>query len=252
MLSDELKNPPGWGDDQLSGFIETARMNTLATFSNLRPFVQVLEGVDSGFHRLTEDVINPGEWDAALLLLRCHSSYLASVRLAISGQVAEAYMTLRGCLEAALYGFCIDNDPSLSDVWASRHKDEDGKRAVRTRFALGNLRPALERASPGLGGAWSLLYERTIDYGAHPNERSIFPNVEKVPKERSVELRLLYLAGNGLPLHLAMKTTAQIGIAAIDVFGLVYPVRFTARDLEQMLAPLKKQVDGWGVTERNP
>jgi hypothetical protein len=244
-LSEELANPFRWGDDELSEFIETARRNTLATFSNLRPCVQILEGVDLCFRRLTDDVINPAEWDAAFLLLRCHCSHLASVRLAVSGQVAETYMTLRGCLEAALYGLCIARDPGLSDVWTSRHKDEDGKRAVRARFAVGNLRAVLDRESPTLGAAWSLLYERTIDNGAHPNERSIFPNIERVLKEGKIELRLTYLAENSLPLHLAMKTTAQVGIAAIEVFGLLYPVRFTARGLEGMLSPLKRQIDGW-------
>src|SRR5712691_11655393 len=98
-MSVSYKVPADWGQDALSEFIETARQNTLATFANLRPQYNRLREIHLLYHDLVNNLHNTPDWFSAFFVMRAHASYLGSVRLALSGQVPETYIVLRGCLE---------------------------------------------------------------------------------------------------------------------------------------------------------
>lgn len=113
---DVLQPPPGWGGDSLSEFIELTRRNTFATFVQARPVWERLTTIDSLFRRAIDAMNNSRAWFAGFFLLRSHASYLGAVRLSASTQFAETYMVLRGCLENALYGLFIHENPK-NPLW---------------------------------------------------------------------------------------------------------------------------------------
>jgi hypothetical protein len=87
-----LPNPPdGWGQDEITKFLDTVRGNEYATFANIRPSVRHYVGIDKAFRKAIESLYNTKDWFAAFFLLRAHSNFLASVRLVMSGQVPETY-----------------------------------------------------------------------------------------------------------------------------------------------------------------
>ena len=126
--------PKDWGQDPLSEFIETTRENTIATFANLAASVQPIAR-----HSLfsiaisSKNLNNSPDWFSAFFVLRAHASYLGRVRFALSGQVFETYMVLRGCLENALYGFYFHRNPASQETWLRRSDDnkEQGPREER-------------------------------------------------------------------------------------------------------------------------
>ena len=87
------ETPPGWGEDPLTKFFETARNNQFATFDNFKTAYGRLRDIDKFYRDFVDVLDNSQDWFAGFFLLRAHSASLAACRLATSGQVAECYMT---------------------------------------------------------------------------------------------------------------------------------------------------------------
>jgi hypothetical protein len=141
--------PPGWGEDPVTGFIEAAQQNAFALYANVPNFFERVTKIDVIFRRAVQYFGRPDDWLPGLFLLRVHSGFLGGTRLAVSGQIPEAYMVLRGCLEASLYGLYIAKDPSRATIWLNRGDSEEARRASRREFTtakpMGVLQETNER-----------------------------------------------------------------------------------------------------------
>jgi hypothetical protein len=79
-----LPNPPnGWGADDLTKFIDMARLNAYATFDNLKDEYAKLSDIDAALRKLIDNLTNTKDWFAAFFLLRAHSALLSAVQLAM-------------------------------------------------------------------------------------------------------------------------------------------------------------------------
>ena len=232
--------PKNWGQDKVSNFIETAQKNTFATFDNLKDVFKFFEDIDESFRRIIDNIDNARDWFPAFFLLRAHSSYLGAVRLSTSGQLPEAYMILRGCLENSLYGFYLFKKPKSVEVWLNRHDDEVAKKKVRTEFKIGPMLKLLSSNDSKLGTVASGLYERTIDYRAHPNAWALLTNLTKKKNDDSIKFELSYLTGKSPALALCLKTNAQVGVCSLLVFKLVFKERFDLLGISDILQKLRR------------
>ena len=102
--------PPKWGEDPLSEFIDMARHNTFATYANCPEQYSILKKIHDIYKLVIDNLHKTHDPFANFFILKAHSAYLGAVRFAISGQCAEAYMVLRGCLESAIYGLYLSQN----------------------------------------------------------------------------------------------------------------------------------------------
>jgi hypothetical protein len=244
MENDPIKSsqriPPNWTEDSLSKFIQDTIDNTYATFHNLKPPYNKLKDIHVVFYKIVDNTDNTPDWFSTFFLVRSHSALLGAVRLALSGQVPEAYMVLRGCLENALYGFYVARKPESRETWLRRHDDEDSKKRVKKEFKISNLIDLLEKEDDILRNIASNLYERTIDYGGHPNERALLSVATKNEDEHKIRFQSAYLIGNEPALELCLKSCSQIGICSLSIFQMIYKARFDILGLSDELTVLKK------------
>jgi hypothetical protein len=228
-LDPTLKPPEGWGQDPLSAFIETARQNTFATFANLKAIYGRLRDIDLLFVKATANLHGLRD-DAALLpatfLLRAHFSYRGACRLVLSGQIPEAYMVLRGSLENSLYGLFLHTHSEKAETWLRRHDDDASKKKVRDEFKIGPMLALLESKDAATGKAVQDLYDRTIDFGAHPNELAFTSNARVEHTDTARRFDLNCLAGDSPALRLGLKSAAQSGVGSLRIFRLVFRERF--------------------------
>ncbi|MBU2328350.1 MAG: hypothetical protein KJ755_13505 [Alphaproteobacteria bacterium] len=98
----------------------------------------------------------------------------------------------------------------------------------------------LQEADPKTGKAYEALYERLLDFGAHPNEKgfSMSSNIRR--ENGDIHIDALYLHGDGTPLDLALKTTAQVGICVLRIARILYPQRFKEVGLDAALDAIMK------------
>lgn len=238
----EQQPPPGWGRDEITKFLDASRANSYATFANLKAEYAKLLGLDAANRTLVDNLLNTKDWFAGFFVLRAHSSFLAGVRLALSGQVPEAYAALRLSLEEALYGFYLSKNPASRETWLRRHDSAEHKSTVRAEFKIRNLFDALKAANKIEAKAAGTLYDRTIDYGAHPNERALMQALQMNKGVKQTELKVIYLMGDGAALRLCLKTAAQVGVCALGIFRLVFKERFDLVGLTNVLDQLRKDL----------
>jgi hypothetical protein len=200
-----------------------------------------LLGIDALYRRLIGNLNNARDWFPGFFVLRAHSCFLAAARSTLSGQVSETYLLLRGCLENALYGFHMASRPELREVWLRRHDDAEAMRAVKNQFQIGTIMRVVEAADREAAQVTQTLYDRTIDFGAHPNERALMQVLRIEEGEEEVRFELQYLMNaEDVAFGVCLKSTAQIGVCALDLARLVYRERFDILGLTDDLARSKR------------
>lgn len=110
---------------------------------------------------------------------------------------------------------------------------------VREEFRVGRMLDLLEARDNDTGRAVRHLYERTIDFGAHPNERALLTVLRQAREEGVVRFDLNYLSDDSTPaLALCLKTNAQVGVGSLRTFRHVVPERFDLLGLSDELTRL--------------
>jgi hypothetical protein len=233
------KLPPYWGDDTLSEFVAASFANTLATFVRRKGEFKLLQRIDKCFVSIIDGISNPSDFLGAVLLIRSHSAYRGAVRLAISGQVPDTFPLLRTCLEYALYALHINRNPGLGETWLRRHDDETSLKAVRNKFANATVIKTLEGVDANLGSSVKALYERTIDFGAHPNEQGVAGSMTMDETPGRKTFGGVQLHGDDLAMVHGLKTTAQIGVGALSIFERIFETRFRLLAIDSELMQMR-------------
>ncbi len=235
-----LSTPPGWGNDELSQFLRTAEENAWATFINLKAQYDLLLGIHRAYKKAVDNLHNTDNWFPILFLLHAHSAYLGAVRLAMSCQLPEAYRILRGCIESSLYGLHVHRNPASAEAWLKRHDDSAALQKAKTEFVIGPMFTLLESVDLKTAQAAKSLYEQTIDFGGHPNEKAIISNLKISREPGSVRFDLAYLNADSLALQLCLKTCARTGVASLRIFRQVFGTRFNLIGLSAEIDSLSK------------
>ncbi len=229
--------PPGWAQDTLSSYMEEFRGNQWATFHNKREVADLI-ALDSLFEKLLKGAKDPKPMMPMTFLLRAHSAYRAAVSMVMGGQLYEAQAMLRLSLEHASYGFFIGDDQARWTRWMNRNDDEKSKEIVRKEFTHGAIKRALKAANAKIGGHFETLYERLIDFGAHPNEQGFSMSTKMQRSQNETHILSVYLHDDGVPLDFALKTTVQVAICVLQIAYLIYPTRMEFKgirhDLDQI------------------
>ena len=116
--------PPGWGDDELTKFLEATHHNQYATFVKKQDAVGTLVNIDAQFAKVTKGWLNPDSEIIAMLFIRSHGAYRTASGLAMAGQAAECYVQCRSVLEYASYAVHINKNPELAIVWLNRRRGQ--------------------------------------------------------------------------------------------------------------------------------
>lgn len=81
------------------------------------------------------------------------------------------------------------------------------------------------------------LYERLIDFGAHPNELGMMQAIQQKPGSNGFDH--IYLTSDQVVLKSCIKTVAQVGVCSLSIFRNIYKTRFELLDLPNMLNHIK-------------
>ena len=192
--------PAAWGNDEISNLLDAARNNEFSTFANLRSETSRLIDIDLSFRKVIDGLNHSNDWFAAFFVLRAHSNFLSACRMSMSGQIPESYALLRSCLENALYGVYLARNPDLRETWLRRHDSDEHKKKVRNEFKIGSMLDCAKSIDSKEGEVAKQLYDLTIDYGAHPNERALMQSLQMEEKGDNIEFMSIYLDAD--PDHL--------------------------------------------------
>ncbi|EIM97507.1 hypothetical protein WQE_28539 [Paraburkholderia hospita] len=147
----------------------------------------------------------------------------------------------RVVLENALYGFFLARKPELRETWLKRHDDYASLREVRRVFKIADMLEALRAVDVTEANAANELYQRAIDYSAHPNERALTQGMRDEMAGEEVRFDTNHLFPKGAAaLELCYKATAQTGVCALAMYRPLMRERYDMLDLTGRLDHLKK------------
>lgn len=210
-------------DKPLSVFLSAADDTTRQLLATQPVGVKLVQEVDD-FIRLRlygEDVqLNPVP---AVLAINSYYSFLGATRIALSGQLVAVFPLIRHCLECACYAYLMTEKPELNQVWSDRHNGSDELRSCRKTFgnAVADVALSIKAKQEQLGSLIDDIYQASIDFGAHPNAKSIFPHISLSDVEEGTEVSLTCLYGEyDIRCQQGLIACAETGIASMFVTAL--------------------------------
>jgi hypothetical protein len=232
--------PPGWGNDELSKFLEETHQNQYGAFHNKKHEVGLLIAIDDLFVRVSKNWLNPPSEIEAMLFLRCHAAFRAAAGEAMAGQVIESYRQCRGILENAAYAVHIHHSPALERVWLDRHLGEDNMKASRRAFNHDKVVASVTAANMHAANRFEELYQRTIDFGGHPNERSVTGSMKITKEPGRRVMRAIMLHGDDAALAMALKSVAQCAMVSLEMLQAVYSAKFELLGINAAMLELRE------------
>lgn len=196
-----------------------AAEEVIGDHSNSPPqLMPLVEQLDRFFHQeiFTCDV-GRRAYDA-LLIMNAYSMLLSSIRQALSGHVVCVFPIARTALESACYAFLVSQSAENESIWANRHDSEQAGEACRKTFTARNAVRALKMISPEMSSFVDQIYSSFIDFGAHPNPKSIFDHLEQADDDNE-GLARYELAGvygpNSWNVNRALLACVEVGHAIV-------------------------------------
>jgi hypothetical protein len=167
--------------------------------------------------------------------------------MSIAGQVAESFVMARSCLEYAGYALAIFADPRLEgtpnreELFVNRNVDDESLKAQRAEFQVGKIRGMIANFDEKLAANFKLLYDRSIDYGGHPNPYGLLTGIKMETKdEQLTAITTLALTDDPLITIFAMKTVAQVGLTSLCIFQHMCKAKFEVLGIRTVMDALKK------------
>lgn len=243
------REPPDWGRDSLSKFFKDAEHNARATAANYPDVFQFLGRLQSAFQCFEEAVEKDSGWNRFVprfLLIRAHSTILAAIRVAMSGQIAEAFPLLRAAIEMSWYALHMASDAPAgqrAEIWLKRNDDATATARCKSEFTVKNVRTTHEGLDALSAAELHRLYETLIDHGAHPNQMGVLSALRstEAPNEINYSVGILYPSER--PVMVTLRLSAAVGIGALKIFALVYPERFALVGLDEVVRELVDELN---------
>ena len=113
------------------------------------------------------------------------------------------------------------------------------KRAQKEAFKISKVNDAVRSADPKLFQIFNDLYQRTIDFGGHPNPQGTFSAMTMVDRGDGTSLTSWAMTGDNTALLHAFKSVAQVGGTSLHVLQHVFKARFELLGLRQELQALR-------------
>jgi hypothetical protein len=118
------------------------------------------------------------------LSMNAYMLYSSAIRMSLTGHVAATFPLFRTALESACYAYLMGEDSALEGIWMNRHDSPEAEKACRAKFtsAVKLAAAAIERGGNAEAGTEKWIndcYQAAIDFGAHPNPRSVIRHIEE-------------------------------------------------------------------------
>jgi hypothetical protein len=237
------ERPPGWGKPKLTAYFEDLWANTLGMFAQKEEahrlclldelMFEVADGWKGGSP--SADTFVP-----LMMYFRAHSAFRGACALGMGGATVEGMANLRQSLEFAGYAALVHDDPLLASIWWDRDQTPDDERKVRRAFTHAAVQAAIRKNDARLADIYDELYDRAIQFGAHPNEKSISGSLKLDVQQKETKVHQIYLRGDGPALDHCIRTANRVGICVLKVFGHIHVKRFADLDMTPKIDALSR------------
>jgi len=220
-------------DKSLTRFIEAIQRNQQGNQVRFPDQYELIRRVDKCFVDVSAHLANAKPVFTGPMFLRSHYAYKTAASMTLAGQVPESFVMMRSCLEYAGYALAIFADPGIVDtpsreeLFVNRHADALSMKAQKEEFKIGKIVQTIIKFDQKLANVFQFLYQRSIDYGGHPNPNGMLTamSIDKEDGKLS-SITTLALTVEPLPLQFAMKSVTQVGLTSLNIFQQMFEAKF--------------------------
>jgi hypothetical protein len=223
----------------LQDFFDRLRLAQQANRAKFAVRYDLIERIDRCFVHAGENLVKLQSPMTGVFLLRCQYAFKTAAGMALAGQVVEAFVMQRSVLEYAGYALVICKTPSLEGVFLGRHTSAKAMKTQKEAFSIGAVKVAVRRCDTTLADNFIEDYERSINFGGHPNPHGTLSAT--VPDERDGLncLEVFAISSEPKVVEHALKCTAQVGLTALCVLQHVFKEKFELLGVRQEIDALK-------------
>jgi hypothetical protein len=234
-------------DKSLASFIARVQANQQGNRERFPEQYSIIERVDNLFVVVSKHLAYAKPVFSGPMFLRSHYAYKTAASMTLAGQVPESFVIMRSCLEYAGYALAIFADPHLADapsreqVFVNRHADEASMKIQKEEFKIVKIEKTIAAFDEKLANIFRFLYQRSIDYGGHPNPHGMLTamNMDK-EDDKVTSITTLALTVEPLPIIFAMKSVAQVGLTALYIFHEMFKAKFELLGIRGEMDALRK------------
>lgn len=234
-MTDLTANP-----DNLVPFLELVASNQKANMARFPAQYDLIRRVNICLSTAGKSLINPKPVLVGVLFLRCQYAYKAAAGMALSGQAVEAFVMMRSCLEYAGYALAIFKDPALESVFMSRHVSTDGMQAQKQKFRITEIKAVIKCFDPKLAELFQEFYDRSIDFGGHPNPHAAMSMVQLADTPVDNSFTTLALSTDSKVILHAMKSVTQVGLTVLYIFQHIFKAKFELLGIREEMDSLRR------------
>ena len=234
-------------DKSLDRFLDVVPKNQLANRARFPAQYQIIQRVDHCFVTAGQHLSYLKPVLVGPLFLRSQYAYKTAAGMTLAGQVAESFVMTRSCLEYAGYALAMfadprfENTPTREEVFVNRNVDEETLKAQKAEFQVGKICGMIAAFDGKLAENFKLLYDRSIDYGGHPNPYGLLTGMTMETKdEQLTSITTLALTDDPIITMFAMKHVAQVGLTSLCTFQHMCEAKFELLGIRAEMDALRR------------
>ena len=239
--------PTGNDDKSLDRFLEVVHSNQPINRARFPAQYQIIQRIDKCFVTVGKHPSYKKPVLVGPIFLRSQYAYKTSAGMTLAGQVAESFVMMRSCLEYAGYALAmyadprLENTPSREEVFVNRNVDEASLKAQKAEFQVGKIRGMIAAFDEKLAANFKLLYDRSIDYGGHPNPYGVLTGMNMETKdEQLISITTLALTNDPIITMFAMKSVAQVGLCSLYIFQHMFESKLELLSIRAEMNALRR------------
>lgn len=215
-----------WGEDNLTQFFDMADRNRRANREKYAYWYGKIARIDAALVLAGKNLSHGKPVMVGPLLNRCQYALKTATGLALAGQVVECFVLLRSALEYAAYGLTIFEQPALEEIFVNRHMSPADAAAMKSKFKISEVRTSIGRHDADLAKTFDEFYQRSIDFGGHPNPHGTFSAMQMEERDGQTVITTWAMTGDQKAMEHALKSTAQVGLTVLYIFQHAFKAKF--------------------------
>jgi hypothetical protein len=154
--------------------------------------------------------------------------------------MVESQPLFRSALEYAGYALHFTRNPELQEIWIRRHDDLSASRAVRRRFSMSEVNSTLEGESGAIARSFTQVYELTIDFGGHPNERALTTRLNLRRESGQAISSVTQLSDQPRDYLFTVRTALRVGAICLAIFDRIFQTKFRLAGIDREIDALRQ------------
>jgi hypothetical protein len=206
----------------IAPYLKAAAEAEAESLEQHQEFVRVIDELDGLFRGLVTGKSHSVHPVCSFLGMNAHAAFLSAAAAALRGQAPATFMILRGCIESAAYALLVGLDKADGDLWLARREQPQ---EMKNNFSVNR---AVQKLSfdPNLAKMLRDTYQWMIEFGGHPNPRSIVDHIRfrNDESEDHYPVSLAYIQGaESVGLIRSLSATIENGCFAVALLCHAIP-----------------------------